>query len=58
MTYYYTGIFTNGNSINESLCIEKIRSNLKSNNDVVNYPSTLGDDCDCAIKQQLVIYLV
>ncbi|XP_057333480.1 phosphatidylserine lipase ABHD16A [Microplitis mediator] len=51
------GLFSSGNPINESLCLEKIYNSLDKNNEVISYPSNLGEDCDAETKQQLVIYL-
>ncbi|XP_034952441.1 phosphatidylserine lipase ABHD16A [Chelonus insularis] len=49
-------LFSNAKPLNESLCIEIIKNNLEKNNKL-EYPSTLGENCDSETKQQLIIYL-
>ncbi|XP_015127208.1 protein ABHD16A [Diachasma alloeum] len=50
-------LFRTGSPINESLCAEEISKDIENNKGEVKYPSSLGQDCDTLIKQQLVIYL-
>lgn len=44
--------------VEEKHCLELIAANIRDNDGVVNYPSTLGQDCNTRTKIQLVLFLV
>ncbi|XP_011157969.1 phosphatidylserine lipase ABHD16A isoform X1 [Solenopsis invicta] len=43
--------------VEEKHCLELISANIRSNDGVINYPSTLGQDCNIRTKIQLVLFL-
>ncbi|XP_076286304.1 phosphatidylserine lipase ABHD16A isoform X2 [Lasioglossum baleicum] len=43
--------------IDEKQCLELIAEDIQQAGGIVNYPSTLGQDCHCKIKQQLTLFL-
>ena len=44
--------------VDEKQCLELIAADIEKNGGTVQYPSTLGEDCDSKIKQQLILFLV
>lgn len=42
----------------EKHCLELIAANIRSNDGIISYPSTLGEDCNTRTKLQLVLFLV
>ena len=42
----------------EKRCSELIARNIEDNDNIISYPSTLGQDCDPKIKQQLILFLI
>ncbi|KAL6429784.1 hypothetical protein ACFW04_007581 [Cataglyphis niger] len=43
--------------VEEKRCLELIAADIQKNNGVINYPSTLGQDCNVKTKLQLVLFL-
>ena len=43
--------------VDEKQCLELIAEDIENNGGIVSYPSTLGQDCDSKIKQQLILFL-
>ncbi|XP_011868364.1 PREDICTED: abhydrolase domain-containing protein 16A [Vollenhovia emeryi] len=43
--------------VNEKHCLELIAANIRSNDGVISYPSTLGQNCNTMTKSQLVLFL-
>ncbi|XP_033340542.1 phosphatidylserine lipase ABHD16A [Megalopta genalis] len=43
--------------VDEKQCLELIAQDIEKAGGIVHYPSTLGQDCTCKIKQQLVLFL-
>lgn len=44
--------------VEEKHCLELIAANIRSNDGVISYPSTLGQDCNTRTKLQLILFLV
>lgn len=44
--------------VDEEQCLELIAADLEKNGGIVQYPSTLGQDCDSKTKFQLTLFLV
>lgn len=44
--------------VEEKHCLELITANIRSNDGIISYPSTLGQDCNTRTKLQLVLFLV
>lgn len=44
--------------VEKNHCLELIIANVRSNDGTINYPSTLGQDCQVRTKLQLVLFLV
>ncbi|XP_029160510.1 protein ABHD16A [Nylanderia fulva] len=43
--------------VDEKRCLELIAADIRKNDGVINYPSTLGQDCNINTKLQLVLFL-
>lgn len=44
--------------VQEKHCLKLIADHVRSNDGVINFPSTLGEDCNTETKIQLVLFLV
>lgn len=44
--------------VEEKPCLELITTDIRKNDGVISYPSSLGQDCNTKTKLQLVIFLV
>lgn len=44
-------------NVDEKQCLDIIAKDIEKNGGIISYPSTLGQDCDSKIKQQLVLFL-
>ncbi|KAF3425774.1 hypothetical protein E2986_10068 [Frieseomelitta varia] len=43
--------------VDEKQCLELIAADIEKNGGTVQYPCTLGEDCDSKTKQQLILFL-
>ncbi|XP_072767699.1 phosphatidylserine lipase ABHD16A isoform X2 [Anoplolepis gracilipes] len=43
--------------VDEKRCIELIAADIRKNDGIISYPSTLGQDCNVKTKSQLVLFL-
>ncbi|XP_076169543.1 phosphatidylserine lipase ABHD16A [Ptiloglossa arizonensis] len=43
--------------VDKQKCLELVAKDIEKNDGIVNYPSTLGQDCDSKTKQQLILFL-
>ncbi|KAM0736562.1 Phosphatidylserine lipase ABHD16A [Formica fusca] len=43
--------------VEEKRCLELIAADVRKNNGVISYPSTLGQDCNVKTKLQLILFL-
>ncbi|KAK2575532.1 hypothetical protein KPH14_011252 [Odynerus spinipes] len=50
-------LITEALEIDEKRCLKLIANEIEKNDGIISYPSTLGQDCDVKIKQQLTIFL-
>ncbi|XP_011693585.1 PREDICTED: abhydrolase domain-containing protein 16A isoform X2 [Wasmannia auropunctata] len=44
-------------NVEEKHCLQLIASNIRSDDGVINYPSTLGQNCNIRTKSQLILFL-
>lgn len=44
--------------VEEKRCLELIAADIRKNDGVISYPSTLGQDCNVKTKLHLVLFLV
>ncbi|XP_053994786.1 phosphatidylserine lipase ABHD16A [Hylaeus volcanicus] len=45
-------------NVDEQRCLELIAKDIEKNGGTIYYPSTLGQNCDSKMKQQLILFLV
>lgn len=48
----------NSFKVREKDCLKLIATDIQKNDGIINYPSTLGEDCNNETKLQLILFLV